>query len=336
MRILVIGGTQFVGRHLVEVALARGHELTLFHRGQSGASLFPGVERIRGDRETNLDRLAGRRWDAVVDCCGYRPHQLAASTSALKEAVGAYLFISTISVYRDFRQPGITEAYPAGTALPGLSEGEEPRPDLPIDGATYGPLKARAEQVVREAMPDRHLIVRPGIIIGPQDKYTRFNYWIARARAGGRMAVPGRPDEQVQFIDARDLGAFMVRLLEAGTIGTVQATGPASRLTHADMIEAVRHGLPEAAEPVWIAAEAAVSAGVELPVPMRSWVSLDDDFAHIQKMDIAKALSLGLTTRPLEETVRDIRGWLDARGGDEDIAALAPVERRLLELADGG
>jgi len=332
MRILVIGGTRFVGRHFVDAALARGHAVTLFHRGQSGPDLFPDVDRIQGDRETDLDRLRGRTWDAVVDTCGYRPHQLDATAAALAGSVGTYLFISTISVYRDFRTAGMTESAPVGT-LPDTAPGEWPAPDLPITGPTYGPLKALAESALAARIPDRHIILRPGLIVGPHDPYTRFSYWVARAKQGGRMAVVGRPDRQVQMIDARDLTAFALHLLEGAWRGTVQATGPAAPITHADLCAAWTADLPDAARPVWIPYGDVHAAGIDLPAQITTWADLDGDWAHLQSMDIGRALALGLTTRPLAETVRDIRAHLTTKPGDEDVAALAGVEGRLLDLA---
>jgi len=333
VRILVIGGTVFVGRHMVERALARGHEVTLFHRGLSGPDLFRGVERIRGDRETELDRLAGRRWDAVVDTCAYRPGTLRKSVAALASSVGLYLFVSTISVYRDFAVAGITEEYPTGT-LPDLAPGQDPDPALPVTGATYGPLKALAERELRTHLPDRHLIVRPGLIVGPGDTTNRFAYWVARTGRGGRMAVPGRPDSPSQFIDARDLAAFMVHLLERGVTGTVHATGPDAPLDHAGLVKAWAARLPDPAEPVWIPMDMVNRAGLTLPPALYTWADLPPAMAHIQAIDIGRARSLGLTLRPPVQTVTDVRLDLAGRGHDGGVAGLAPLEQQLLMALD--
>ena len=215
MKILVLGGTIFVGRHLTEAALARGHEVTLFHRGRHGADLFPGVETLHGDRDGGLDVLKGRAWDAIIDTCGYVPRVVRQSADLLSGSAERYVFISSISAYRDFAALGIDESYPTGT-MPDETVEE-------VTGETYGPLKVLCERAVEEAFPGRALILRPGLIVGPHDKTGRFTYWPRRVAEGGDVLAPGRADKRMQFIDARDLAEWTIRLIERAMIGTFNA-----------------------------------------------------------------------------------------------------------------
>ncbi len=326
MRILVIGGTRFLGRHFVEAARAAGHTLTLFNRGQSAPDLFPDVESLTGDREADLPAIVeGRSWDVVLDTCGFHPDSLERSCAALEGRGGRYLFVSTISVYRDHAVPGIAEDYPTGTLPAPVPFG------TPITGENYGPLKALCEAAVLRHFPTAHMIVRPGLIVGPDDRYTRFSHWVARARRGGPMAVVGSPDRQVQLIDVRCLAAFMLRLCEIDWTGIVQATGPVEPITLAELVAAWTDGT--GAVPVWIDTAAARAAVGDLPLPFAVWADPEPAFAHLLSVDIARAVGLGLACRPLAETVRDTAAWLEARGDDAGIAAHADLESRLLALA---
>jgi 2'-hydroxyisoflavone reductase len=197
MKLLIIGGTRFVGRHLATVALARGHEVTLFHRGTQAAQ-FDGVEEIHGDRNTDLAKLAGREWDAVIDTCGYLPRSVKAAAELLSDAVDRYVFISSQSAYADVSVPGVVESSPLAT-LPSEQLAEANRIDssgYPSYGALYGGLKALCEQTVEQVMPGRALIVRPGLIVGPYDYTDRFTYWVVRVARGGEVLAPGRPERR--------------------------------------------------------------------------------------------------------------------------------------------
>src|SRR5262245_54236117 len=196
MKILMLGGTVFVGRATVEAALARGHEVTLFNRGRAQAELLPQVERIQGDRAGGLAALAGRRWDAVIDTCGYVPRVVRQSAEALAEAVDQYTFISSLSVYSDTSQRGIDENGTVGKLADETVE--------EITGESYGPLKVLCEQVVEQTLPGRALVIRPGLIVGPYDRTDRFTYWPVRVAQGGPVLAPGRPERLVEFIDVRD------------------------------------------------------------------------------------------------------------------------------------
>ena len=216
MKILLIGGTRFLGRHPVTSARARGHEITLFNRGKTNPDLFSRVKTIRGDREKDLDQLSGQ-WDAVIDTCGYVPRVVNLSAEALKERVQQYVFISSISVYSDFSKIGINESSDLGT----LSDESVEE----ITGETYGPLKVLCEKAVQEVFGARALIVRPGLIVGPHDSTDRFTYWPVRINQGGDILTPERPDVLTQFIDARDLADFTIRLIEQNVSGVFNATG---------------------------------------------------------------------------------------------------------------
>ncbi len=207
MKLLVLGGTVFLGRHLVEAATARGHSVTLFNRGQHNPELYPEVEKLRGDRDSDLSALQGRRWDAVIDTCGYLPRAVRASAELLADAVDHYTFISSISVYADFHTPAMDESAPVGTLADETVE--------EVTGETYGPLKALCEQAAERALPGRVLNIRPGLIVGPHDPTDRFTYWPVRVARGGEVLAPGRPHVPVQVIDGRDLAEWTVRMVEA-------------------------------------------------------------------------------------------------------------------------
>ena len=218
MHLLTLGGTQFLGRHVVEIARERGHDVTLFHRGQTGAELFPDAERILGDRRQHLARLEGRRFDAVIDLCGYTPADVAASARALSPLADAYLFVSSLSTLADLSTRGQNEDAPLAQLPPDAD------PDV-VTGEHYGALKALCEQAAREHFDGRVLVIRPGLIVGPHDPTDRFTWWPRRMGQSGELLVPPL-NQPVQFLDARDLAHWMVRLLEAHIEGTVSAAGP--------------------------------------------------------------------------------------------------------------
>ena len=216
MKLLVLGGTKFLGRHLVEAALARGDEVTLFNRGQTNPDILPGAEKLRGERDGDLDRLRGRRWDAVVDTSGYVPRAVRASVELLADAVEFYAFISSMSVYADFREPN-----DEGSKLATLEDESVEE----VTGETYGALKALCERAVEEVMPGRVLAVRAGLIVGPFDPTGRFTYWTERVARGGEVLAPAPPDRQVQFVDARSVGVDSadVRRAARGSLQRVRA-----------------------------------------------------------------------------------------------------------------
>jgi len=317
MKLLVLGGTIFLGRHLVEQALGAGHEITLFTRGRHNADLFPEAERLRGDRDGGLQALAGRRWDAVVDTCGYVPRIVRDSARLLAPSVERYLFVSSISVYRDFARPGVDEDGP-------LAELADPSVET-VDGETYGGLKALCERACAEELPGRALLVRPGLIVGPYDPTDRFTYWPERFARGGEAIAPGSPDRVTQVIDVRDLAAWMLRMVEAGRAGVYNATGPEPPLTFGRLFEACRQAGGAGTVPIWVdeafLQERGVAPWSELPL----WVPQTPDQAGFDAVAVGRAIAEGLRFRPIDETVRDTLAWAQTLPADRPRrAGLAP------------
>jgi 2'-hydroxyisoflavone reductase len=302
MKLLILGGSVFLGAAALQSALAGGHHVTVFNRGQSRAAWPAGVEVLTGDRAHDLRLLDGRHWDAVVDTCGYAPADVRASALALRSC-GTYLFVSSVSAYATTNQMPVRES-------DALASAEGIAPD-DRDLQHYGPQKAACEAEVGAVFGERTLIVRPGLIVGPGDRSGRFSHWPWHAAAGGEMLVPDVPaHEPLQFIDVRDLGDWMIRLIEQGTHGAFNATGP----TGAEVIgwhslidtcraEVIARGLAPATERR--VAEAfllkhQVEPWSELPL----WLpSTDLDYAGFNRIDLVRAETNGLRTRPLHETV---------------------------------
>lgn len=299
MDILVIGGTQFLGRHIVASALAAGHRLTLFNRGRTNPDLFPEVEKLHGDRATDLSALQGRRWDAAIDLCGYVPRVVRASAELLADAVDCYTFISSISVFADFKQPGMDEDAAVGV-LADLTVEE-------ITNDTYGPLKALCEQAVEQALPGRSLIIRPGYIVGPNDPTDRFTYWPHRVARGGEVLAPGDPELPVQFIDVRDLAEWIVRMLVARSTGYYNATGPGYRLEMGRFLAECKQLTSSDAHFTWAGEDFLEAHSIDLPI----WgPASEPGFATV---DCQRAIDSGLIFRPLSETIRATLTWDDSR-----------------------
>jgi 2'-hydroxyisoflavone reductase len=329
LNILIIGGTRFLGRHLVASALARGHEVTLFNRGQSNPGLFQQVETILGDREKDLNLLTNRRWDMVVDTCGYVPRMVGLSARALREAVEHYVFISSISVYADFSKIGITEEDAVGK-LDDESVEE-------ITGETYGPLKALCEKVVESAFPDRALILRPGLIVGAYDPTDRFTYWPVRVAIGGEILAPEGPQAPVQIIDARDLVDFTFRLMERRATGIYHATGPDYPLTLGEVLRTSQEISGSAINIHWALPEFLTRHKVEPWSDLPVWFPDTAENLGFSRVDVSKAIAAGLTFRPLAETVRDTLDWASTRPLDyEWHAGLDPErEAKLIKSLEG-
>lgn len=320
MRLLVLGGTSFVGRHLVLSARAAGLDVTLFNRGRTNPGLFSDLERITGDRATDLDTLQGRRWDAVLDVNGYVPRIVGAAVNAVADTCGHYTFVSTISVYGDVGEAGPDEDAPVAT----LKEDTEE-----VTGETYGALKAQCEAFVRDALPDRHLIVRPGLIVGPHDPTERFVRWIRRAADGGEVLAPGDPGRQVQFIDARDLADWTIRLIVARATGTFNAVGPAQPTRMETLLRTCVDVTAAGAALTWVPEEFLLERDVAPWADLPLW--LPEDGNGMISADNSRALRAGLTFRSLEDTVRATLRWDSARA--ERGAAGMPVEREREVLA---
>jgi 2'-hydroxyisoflavone reductase len=298
VKLLVLGGTKFLGRHAVDAALAAGHEVTAFTRGRTNPELFPEVEHLRGDRDGELAALEGRTWDGVVDTSGYVPRIVRRSAELLRDAVGRYVFVSSISAYGDFSAP-ITEQTPVA---------ELDDPDTEEIDEHYGALKAACERVVEDVFGKRSARVRAGLIVGPFDPTDRFTYWPRRIAAGGEVLGPGDPGAPVQFVDARDLGAWLVRLALAGPGGVYNATGPAEPLTFSELLEQMRKAIGSDASVVWTDGARVLEAGVQPWQELPLWLP-DDEYAGMSRADISRALEAGLRFRPLEETVLDTLAW---------------------------
>ena len=313
MKILVLGGTSFVGRAIVEDALAAGHEVTLFSRGKTGTELFPDLERRVGDRDTgDYASLAEGSWDAVVDVSGYVPRHVGQAMDALGDRGGRYLFISTGSVYdRAQAGDGITED---SARLPAERGTEE------IDGETYGRLKVACEDDVLARYGDAATIVRPGIVAGPHDPTDRFTYWVRRAARGGAVALPGRPDQPVQVVDSSDLGRLVVALLEADQPGIYNAVGPADPVTLQELVQVCATA---AGSDIQI-----VPVGAELDFPL---VLPDSSWDVMFRRSAARAYDAGMPKTPLEKTAADVLAWDSERGTPElSVGISAEREAELL------
>lgn len=301
MKVLVFGGTKFLGRAAVDAALAGGHDVTLVNRGTTNPGLYPEVETITVDLTGDLDALDGGSWDAAIDL---DPTQLPRHTRRRAEqvarAVDHYVFVSTISVYSDVSQP-ITEESP-------LYEPPEQEPEA-FDPELYGSLKVGSERAVRDVFGDRSAIARAGLIVGPHDPTDRFTYWPRRLAEGGDVLAPGSPSQPVQFVDARDLGAFLVRLAADRTSGVYNATGPAAPLTLGEALERMAGD----AHLVWMDDQPILDAGVRPWMELPLWLP-GPEYAGLCLADISRALAAGIAFRPLEETARDTLAWSLAAG----------------------
>lgn len=320
MRLLVLGGTSFVGRHLVLAARAAGLDVTLFNRGRTNPELFSDVERLTGDRQGDLSVLRGRRWDAVLDVNGYLPRIVGATVEALADSAGHYTFVSTVSVYGDVGRTGPSEGSPVATLKTDTEE---------VNGETYGPLKAQCEAFVRQRMSDRALIVRPGLVVGPYDPTERFVRWIRRAADGGEVLAPGNPSRQVQLIDGRDLADWTVRQILARATGTFNAVGPEPRLTMGRLLDTCVEVTAADAGLTWVPEDFLLQAGVSPWTDLPLW--LPEEANGMACADISRAVAAGLTFRSLDDTVRATLRWDSARA-DRGPAGM-PVEREREILA---
>jgi 2'-hydroxyisoflavone reductase len=307
VKLLVLGGTKFLGRAAAQAALERGHEVTLFNRGQTNPDLFPEAEKLRGDRDGDLSALEGRSWDTVIDPSGFVPRVVRASVELLAGTVGHYVFVSSLSVYAEPLTPGFDESAPTvvlsdPTVEDWMTMGEE---------NTYGGLKALSEDVVSEVFPGSHTNVRAGLIVGPHDASGRFTYWPVRVATGGEVLAPAPPERSVQFIDVRDLAGWMVIAAEERITGTFNATGEPLGLE--TVLETARDVSGSDARFEWVdealLLEREVGPWMELPL----WIPGEENEAF-HRADTSRARAAGLRTRPLADTVRDTLAWARASG----------------------
>jgi 2'-hydroxyisoflavone reductase len=325
MKLLLIGGTMFVGKHCVEVALRNGHEVTLFNRGKHGAELFPGVERIVGDRGTDLDLLKGRKWDAVIDTCGYVPRIVKASAEALKDAVDHYTFVSTISVYSDMATPNQDESGPLGTLEDETVE--------QVTGETYGPLKVLCEKAVEEALPGRTLITRPTLIVGPDDPTDRFTYWPVRFATGGRVLLPDRREQPAQIIDVRDLAEWTVALVEKRVTGIYNGAGPGKQLTMGAIYDGCLKVINPKAVPVYASEEFLLENEVSEWGEFPLWLSAKSNSDGMESVNIQRSIDSGLKFRSLDQTLIDTLEYHRSRGTAYEFRAGLKPDREAELLA---
>lgn len=307
MKLLVIGGTQFIGKHFVADALARGHEVTLFNRGSRPAP--DGVEALVGDRNTDLDRLAGREWDAVIDTSAYVPRQVRQAARLLEPNVGRYLFISTVSVYADTTAPYVNEDGD-------LAVLEDPETE-DAAGPAYGGLKVLCEQELAAVYPsERTLVPRPTIVVGPDDPTDRFTYWPTRVNRGGQVLAPHGPDLPLQWIDVRDLAEWMTRALEAGLSGTYNAASGADQFNMGALLAAAAEQSASKAEIIWVEDDFLLEREVRPFADVPFWLPSPQN--NMFRLDASRAAANGLTIRSVEETVRATLAWQLQRG-DPDL-----------------
>lgn len=304
-KILILGGTRFLGPALVHSCLEAGHEVTLFNRGRSNPHLFPELEKLKGDRDPDIDEglsaLEGRKWDAVIDTSAYFPRIAKASAELLADNVDQYVFISSVSVYGDPSKNGILETDAVGTIEDETIE--------QITGQTYGPLKALCEQAVEAALPNRTINIRPGLIVGPEDSSDRFTYWPVRVDQKSEVLSPGNPDDPVQIIDVRDLADFSVKTIDDNSKGIFNACGPEGTMTMAQMLHGCWAASGGNTTFTWVDAEflekMSISAWGNMPV----WIPPGGEMSGICTTSNAKAVKAGLIFRPLAVTVRDTLDW---------------------------
>ncbi len=305
LRLLILGGTAFLGPAEVEYAVSRGHTVTLFNRGQTNPELFPDVEKLVGDRSVpDYESLVGREWDAVIDNSANVASWVRDAADVLKDSVGRYLFVSSISAYSDFSVPGMVEDGPVFT-----QEDYDETIASEAEGSAFGPNKAQAERDTLAAFGDRGCVVRPGLIVGPMDRSGRFTYWPVRIDRGGEVLAPGDGSDRAQIVDVRDLGRFLVHLMETNATGTFNATGPDYPMTMHQMLERVREAVPSDATLTWVDAaflqEHEVGAWMEMPV----WMAPGPEMAGFSSFNCQKAFDAGLTFRPVTVTARDTLAW---------------------------
>jgi 2'-hydroxyisoflavone reductase len=323
MRILVLGGTRFAGRAIVDGALGRGDTVTMFNRGKTDPGLYPGAETVIGDRTEDLSPLDGREFDVVVDVACYDPAVARLSAEAFRDRAGRYVFVSSVSVYAD---QSTTEAQLEDAPLAEL------KPDVPDFPDNYGANKALSEAVVREVFGDRALIGRPGLITGPHDPTDRFPYWPRRIAAGGRVLAPGDPVDLTQVIDVRDLAAFLLDACHRGRGGVYNLTG--APRPFGILLDLCRTATYSDAELTWIPSPQLIEAGVDPGDGIPLWVA-EEGYEAFSDVDSSRAVGAGLNCRPITETIRDTLSWDLARGGPQTWGLSPAEEARLLRELTG-
>lgn len=307
MKILILGGTGFLGPHIINRAVANGHEMTLFNRGRSGPDLFPDLEHIEGDRYTDLSGLEkavadGRRWDAVIDTFTYVPKTVTDAMDILLPAMDQFIVISTVSVYASNAEPDMDETAPVATVTDETAAGITTHREV---GMHYGAMKARVEQAAMDRFPGKVNVIRPGLIVGPRDTTGRYTYWPVRGSEGGTMLAPGSGDDFVQIVDVRDLGDFTVHCAEQKHMGIYNAVSPARARTMKDIVDAAIRTGDAGTTAEWVDTEFLVAQGVQPWQHMPAWVPpTAPGYAGIGQLSTKKSIAAGLTTRSLDDTNR--------------------------------
>lgn len=321
LRILFLGGTGFIGPHMVRYAMYRGHRVTLFNRGRTAPDLFPGAETLVGDRDGKLEALAGRQWDAVIDNSGYVPRHVRDSATLLRESVRRYVFISTGSVYR-LDQPEIDEN---AELLPI----EDPKSE--DVNRYYGPLKILCERAVHDAFAHRGTILRLHIVAGPGDPTDRFTYWPVRIDTGGEVIAPGQPGDPTQYIDVRDLAEFAIRVVEEDTPGTFNVAGPAlGEMSMAEFLYGIRGITSAPVSFTWVDGKFLADRQMRFPL----WFPQDSAFRGIGKVRSRRAVAAGLSFRPLAVTARETLEWFKEEPADRRARLALNLEREAQVLAE--
>lgn len=338
MKILIIGGTKFLGRHLIGAALQKGYEITLFNRGRNYADkMIFGVEQIRGDRNSDLEKLSGRNWDAAIDTCGYLPQSVKKSAEFLADKVNRYVFISSGSVYDDLSEPNYDET----TRTAKLDDRQQKEVEKinrngelngQTLGANYGALKVLCEEAAEAAMPNRVLSVRAGMIVGAFDWTDRFAYWVMRAAEGGDVLAPGKPENFVQLIDARDLSEWIIKMIEEKENGIYNAAGKPFALDFGKMLDAIKNAVGSDARFIWadenFLTENTVAPWSEMPFYLPE---SDENPPNFLTMNVSKALQKGLRFRPLRDTILEVWNWRKTQNFEMNAGISAGREKELLE-----
>lgn len=325
LKILILGGTSFLGPHLVEELQEQGHEVTIFNRGTQDTSLLTDVETLQGNRDGDLNALTNRWWDTIIDTSGYLPRLVEASSKLLSKATNHYTFISTISVYENFHSLNIDESYPLAKL--------EDEANEEINEKTYGALKASCEGVIERYFPNHFLVIRPGLIVGPRDPTNRFAYWPLRILDGGEILAPGLPTQNLQFIDVRDLAKWIVAMVERQETGFYNATGPGGSLSFEEFLKTCSQISKKDVSLIWISEDFLIEHGVQDWTELPLWLSGKRKMPGFLNVDARKAIQAGLTFRPLTQTISATIDWeKQNRKDDTQIGIDRKKEKELLTL----
>ncbi len=324
LKVLILGGTTFLGPHLIQELQQKGHEVTIFSRGNQSVG-FSNVEKLQGDRDGNIEALRGRTWDAVIDTSGHLPRIVRDSSSLLSNSTKHYTFISTIGVYQDFYTQNIDESYPVAKL--------DNEKDEEITEKTYGALKATCEKIIQHYFLNHCLIIRPGLIVGPLDPTERFSYWPIRVIKGGEILAPGSPNQLIQFIDVRDLAKWIVTMVEHQTTGTYNATGPATPLSFEQFLKVCQRSSDNSSSLTWVSEDFLIKHQIQDWVELPLWLSYKRNMPGFLNVNINKARQAGLSFRPLSETLSAIIAWDTRRESKKGQIGLNPEkEQTLLNL----